>query len=81
MTQGRPGRLQLFYKQEAGGGLGEGSVLERPHRVLLGYKVTLEPILEDNFGFCLPVVHNMIEGKSAVMSLSSILKIGDVHVI
>ena len=69
MTQERPGRLQLFYKQEAGrghdGGGDGGPVSRRPHTVLLGYKVTLELILEDNFGFCLPVVHIMMEGKSA----------------
>ena len=46
VTQGSPGRLQLFYKQEetedmAGGvvGAGIGSVSGRPHRVLLSYNM------------------------------------------
>ena len=38
MTQGRPGKLQLFSKEEAYRGHGVGlSVLGRTHGVLLGY--------------------------------------------
>ena len=38
MTQGRPGRLQLFYKKEAvRGQAGEGSVPGKFYRVLLCY--------------------------------------------
>ena len=37
VTQRRPGRLKLFYKQEPGRGhaVGVGSISRRPHRVLL----------------------------------------------
>ena len=42
-AQRRPRRLKFSYKQEAGGGHGaRGSVLERPHRVLLSYTGTSE---------------------------------------
>ena len=42
-TQRRPRRLKFSYKQEAAGGHGaRGSVLERPHRVLLSYTGTSE---------------------------------------
>jgi len=34
-TQGKPQRLKVFYRQEAGEDMGD--VLGRPHRVLLGY--------------------------------------------
>ena len=45
VIQGKPGRLQLFYKQEAErghawgkGGCGVKSVPGRPHRALLNYR-------------------------------------------
>ena len=44
MTEGSSGRLQHFYKQEAGRGHGgrEDPVLGRPPRVLLYYKTEAE---------------------------------------
>ena len=53
-TQPRPGRQQLFYKQEAGRGHGRrrGSVPGRPLRVLLAYTVVLVPSSLVPYLFC-----------------------------
>ena len=62
-TQPRPGRQQLFYKQEAGRGHGRrrGSVPGRPLRVPLPYTVVLAPsptgsFLPPQYPACLAVV-------------------------